>query len=295
MGEQCPYCGSTRWGRGPVRAELAYRRCRTCGSGYLPEEPIAFRDYYEAYAPDLVADLPPILARRYAAMLARLEAWAPRRTLLEVGCGNGHFLAVARDRGWEVRGVELSRAHVERARAMGLDVAYGDVAADALFAGERFGAVVMIEVLEHVPDPRGLLAACAARLDEDGVLFLTTPNFGSVTRRLLGSRWSVLSHEHVGLATPAGLRRALGGAGFSVLRLRTRSLYLGEYRRLLAGRGARRTTPLAAENAGLRDRIEESRLLSAAKAGVNVVLGASGLGESTECWARKVRNVAGGA
>lgn len=288
MIEKCPYCASSRSKQGPVAGACSYRHCLSCGSGYLGATPMEFRDYYGDYAPKLVENMPDVLLRRYTAMLARLEALAPQRRLLEVGCGNGHFLTVARSRGWDVRGVELSRAHVARAREAGLEVLHGDLVSDRLWEGERFGAAVMIEVLEHVPEPRSLLAGVAARLVPGGVTFLTTPNYGSVTRRLLAGRWSVLSHEHVALASPSGLRRAFSDTGHRALRIRSKSLYLGEYRKLFAPSGGGRSVPLAAENAALRDRIDESAVLSGAKALANVVLGATGLGEALEGWARKV-------
>ena len=287
MREQCPYCTSTRSTSGPERGGLAYRNCVDCGSGYVEEPPIEFRDYYVDYDPNLVADLPEILVRRYQGMLARLEALTPGRRMLEVGCGNGHFLSVARGRGWEVKGTELSRAHVGHAQARGLDVVYGDLVADPLWADRAFDVVVLIEVVEHVPEPRELLAACARRLDPGGVLFVTTPNYGSMTRRILGGGWSVLGVEHVALASQRGLRRALNEVGFDVIRLWSKSLFVGEYRRLLARDRGAPDVPLAAENAELRDRIEGSAILSLAKEGANAVLKLTGLGEAMECWARK--------
>lgn len=290
MGDGCPFCGSTRSRDGPQREGLRYAICRGCGSGYLVGESIDFRAYYEDYDPDLVLELPPVLARRYGTMLERIERIAPGRRLLEVGCGNGHFLAVAERRGWEVSGVELSRAHVDRARARGLDVVYGDLGDDALWSDHRFDALVAIEVLEHVPRPLDLLRAAADRLAPGGALFLTTPNFGSVTRRLLGAGWSVLDPEHVALASPAGLASALRRAGFTVVRMESRNLYLSEYRRLWSGRAvaAGDTTARAEATAELRDRIEGSALLRGAKAVANAALSLTGWGEGLECLARRV-------
>lgn len=288
MSGLCPWCLSERSAPGPTLPDVTYRECRSCGSGYVVEAPIAFRDYYEEYAPALVEELPPILEGRYHAMIEVLEGMVPSRTLLEVGCGNGHFMAVARARGWEAQGVELSRAHVDRARAAGLDVRYGDLVADRLLEEGRYGAVVMIEVVEHVPSPRTLLEGAARRLEPGGITFLTTPSYGSITRRLLGRRWSVLSHEHVALASPAGLRHAMEDTGHRVERLRSKSLFLSDYRRLLARPGSPPAAPLAAENAALRDRIEASPGLTVLKGAANALLGVTGLGEALECWARRV-------
>ena len=285
MRRTCPYCGSAKRRRGPARATLRYAECGHCGSGYVVSEPIDFRVYYQVYDPALVRAMPPILRVRYCEMIGAL-ATAPGRRMLEVGCGNGHFLSTARELGWQVCGTELSRAHAERARSQGLDVVYGDLVEEPLFPGRLFDAVVAMEVIEPLPEPARFLAVAADRLVPGGLVFLTTPNFGSVTRRLLGPQWSVLDEEHVALASPAGLALALGAAGFDIVRLRSKSLYVGEYRRALRGKGDGAGVPLAAENAELRDRIEDSRLLSSLKSVANAVLGATGLGEALECVAR---------
>lgn len=289
MRDTCPWCGSGARRPGPSAPGLPYLVCGACGSGYLEDPELEFDAYYEEYSPALVRTLPTVVARRYAAILGRMEALVPGRRLLEVGCGNGHFLRVARGRGWGVWGTELSRRHVEEARALGLDAVHGDLAREDLWPGRTFDAVVMIEVLEHVPDPTALLRAAAAKLEPGGVAYLTTPSFGSITRRLLGARWGVLDREHVALASPAGLRSALESTGFRVLRLRSRHLYLGEYRKLFARSEAVGGEPasLSSESAALRDRIEASRGLRWAKAVANGVLGVTGLGEALEAWARR--------
>ncbi len=284
----CPYCRGGAWRPGPERGPLRYRVCRACGSAWLAEDVLAYADYYDGYDPEQVREASPVLRDRYRAMLARVQERAPGRRLLEVGCGNGHFLVEARERGWTVAGLELSRSHVERARARGLDVRHG-ILEDGLFDAEPFHAVVAIEVLEHVPDPASFLAQCTRRLAPGGALFLTTPNFGSLTRRVVGAEWSVLGAEHVTLASPEGLRTALERAGHEVVELASRSLFLSEYRALLPGRRGGGAGPSRVEAAvALRDRIEESGPLRLAKAAVNRLLALTGVGESMECLSVRV-------
>lgn len=287
MRESCPYCGSTRARSGPARADYAYRVCGECGSGYHEQAATDLRAYYERYDPTLVLELPDILRRRYSDALAWIESLVTGRRLLEVGCGNGHFLEVAAHRGWSVKGIELSRAHVDRARSQGLDVVYGDLRDDVIPSDERFDVAVAIEVLEHLEHPRPFLDALGDRILPGGLVYITTPNFSSVTRRIVGERWSVLSHEHVALASPSGLRAALRAAGFETVHLKSKNLYLGEYRRAFLPRRDAPTVRLASENAALRDRIEESSVLRSAKSVANTLLGLTGLGESLECLARR--------
>jgi SAM-dependent methyltransferase len=95
------------------------------------------------------------------------------RGVLDLGCGTGGYAKVLADRGYEVRALDVNREYVERARALG-------VAAE-VYDGERLplpdGAVdtvVLLEVLEHLEDPRALLLE-ARRVARRNVL-ASTPN-----------------------------------------------------------------------------------------------------------------------
>jgi SAM-dependent methyltransferase len=89
-------------------------------------------------------------------LLDRLEPLRAEGRLLEVGCASGLLLKRARERGWTVTGVELSRDAVSQARALGLDVHPG-VLQDAGFSPGSFDVVFLGDVLEHVPDCRETL------------------------------------------------------------------------------------------------------------------------------------------
>jgi len=280
--------------------------CRACGSATLVEGAVTPGPYYEDYFPEAVREPSAVLRRRYEAILAGLERRVHGRRLLEVGFGAGHFLDVAASRGWITAGVELSRAQAEPARARGHRVRCGDLVANDLFGGERFDVAVAIEVLEHVEAPAALLTAIFARLHAGGMLYLTTPNFDGLSRRVLGGWWSVLGDEHLMLASAAGLRTALRRAGFTRVRVRSRNVNPVE---LVRGWRARRRfggapppppgAPEAPAAAGcsaadrvqastaVRDRIEASRVLTAAKHAANLVLGALDLGDALVARARR--------
>jgi 2-polyprenyl-3-methyl-5-hydroxy-6-metoxy-1,4-benzoquinol methylase len=79
--------------------------------------------------------------------------------LLDIGCGPGFFLDVARAHGWQVSGVEISTSAAEYARhAVGLPVVTGSIESVALPRGS-VDMVTMWDVLEHVPDPAGAFRA----------------------------------------------------------------------------------------------------------------------------------------
>ncbi|WP_395729157.1 class I SAM-dependent methyltransferase [Nakamurella sp.] len=117
---------------------------------------------------------------------------APGR-LLEIGSGYGLFLAAARDAGYSVRGVELSRTGVGVAREeLGLDVFAGQVA-DA--PTEPADVICFWDTLEHVPDPLAFLGEVRSRLAPGGWIALSVPYVSSVPARVLGARWWTLKPE----------------------------------------------------------------------------------------------------
>lgn len=120
---------------------------------------------------------------------AFIRRHAPHKgRLLDLGCGDGTVLWLAREDGWEVKGIELFPEHVRLVReTLGLDVDVSDITA---YRGvhEAWDCVVLTHVLEHLPDPVGALRKIHDLLKPGGVGVLEFPNidaFDAGLRRLL--------------------------------------------------------------------------------------------------------------
>jgi 2-polyprenyl-3-methyl-5-hydroxy-6-metoxy-1,4-benzoquinol methylase len=107
---------------------------------------------------------------RYASRFAAPGA----RKLLDVGSAHGWFLETARGR-FDVLGIEPDAIVGGRAAARGLPVR-GGYFPDALKADETFDVIVFNDVIEHIPDINGALAACSERLNAGGILILNLPS-----------------------------------------------------------------------------------------------------------------------
>lgn len=143
-----------------------------------------------------------------------------RRRLLDVGAATGFFLSMARARGWQAAGVELSDFAAGLARRKGLDVRTGALQ-DAGFEPESFDLVALWDVIEHVRDPAEEMRQVHALLSPGGLVVLTTPDASSWYARLLGARWHALvPPEHLHYFTRQSMALLLQKSGFELIEMR---------------------------------------------------------------------------
>jgi SAM-dependent methyltransferase len=148
----------------------------------------------------------------------RLPPGRPR--ILDVGCGEGEFLAEMQAVGWSVEGVEPSSEAVALAGARGVPVTRGTVTEMSLDPAS-LDAITFRLVLEHVRDPAAALHACRRALKPQGILWIATPNLDSEGHRIFREHWIHLQPpRHAVIYTPGSLRRLLAESSFEVLALR---------------------------------------------------------------------------
>ncbi|HIH04910.1 TPA: class I SAM-dependent methyltransferase [Candidatus Woesearchaeota archaeon] len=147
--------------------------------------------------------------------------------LLDVGCATGFFLEVAKERGWKVQGLELSRfAYGYAKRKRNLPV-INRTLEQANFREGTFDAVTIFDVIEHLPDPKRTVAEIHRVLRKGGIVAITTPDIGSLVARLLGKKWEEVRRvrEHIYFFSEETLRKMLESVGFEVLKVETAGRY----------------------------------------------------------------------
>jgi len=169
--------------------------------------------------------------RRLETLLAVLGRGASAVKLLDVGCSSGAFLMIARELGFEAEGVEISPEASDAARRAGFRVHTG-LLEEAGYPDASFDAIALVELLEHLREPRALLAECRRLLRPGGVVMATTPNGASWTARAMGAHWDVFSLQgmggHVSFFNPGSLRLLAEREGFEIAKLETRQVRLAE-------------------------------------------------------------------
>jgi SAM-dependent methyltransferase len=187
-------------------------RCCRCGLGITwprPDPTQLERFYEEGYYDERgmgESAAEPWLARA-AALIGLLPS--PPATVLDVGAGQGHFVASLRELGIAAEGLEpLLDGRRAASRIHGLTLL------EDWPGSSRFEAIALIHSLEHVPDPLATLRECERRLARDGHLLIELPHAGSVELLRARRRRFILSLPgHLHHFTPSNLELLLAKVG----------------------------------------------------------------------------------
>jgi SAM-dependent methyltransferase len=269
---RCIACSAEADGR--FRAGgVEIRACAGCGLAWRADFPEAAElaawygdDYLERWGidgPERLAQVRAMKETTYRALFRDILVHRSSGRLLDLGCAMGFLLGVARDLGFEVRGLDLNEAAIEVARGEFGDRVHAGPLDERAFPGERFDVVTLIDVLEHVPDPRSLLAAIRDRLDPQGIVAAVLPDAGSFARRILGRRWPHYNAEHLYYWSAPCLERFLAREGWRVRSLRRglRKTFTAHYLERYAHHLGRTLVPGLGALGGLRLRIPTGEML----------------------------------
>ncbi len=246
----CPLCGSRLV---TPAFNLPLVRCGACGlvfqnQGGVQEQ--VRKEFEVVYGnPE---DEQRVQLRRtplYEEFLARYHPVAQRNRLLDVGCGQGQFLILAREHGWEVMGTEVAQAAVQAARAAELPVRLGSLAT-AVLPESSFDVITLWNVLDFTSDPIEQVRVAKRILAPGGLLVARVGNltFQSAVYRAghLLRRWPRLAapfaKQHfvskVGFNART-LRQTLERAGFERIEITNSRPSCGDPYRTLGGGGDR--------------------------------------------------------
>jgi len=212
-------------------------RCSACGLGITCPQPSReeLEAFYSAESYDDNKTRVPFLANYFKSLhpwvrISKILSYFPGRTgrMLDIGCGRGWQLKYFRDRGWEAWGTELSgMASVFAREQLGLNIIIDDIK-NCHFEKEYFDVVSLWHVLEHLNDPKETLREVGRMIKDEGLLFISVPNFSSWQARIFKKNWFLIDvPKHLYHFTPENLEGILRIAGFRGVGQSTFSLEYG--------------------------------------------------------------------
>jgi SAM-dependent methyltransferase len=224
-----------------TKDDARYVRCNVCGLVY--ENPrltdAELKEFYSSksyfiQAPDAAGtsgyqnyyqQCTPALCAEYFSIVERFTSVQHGR-YCDVGSGPGGVMHHAKERGWDVFGVEISSWAVEEGRKAGLNIFEGTLMA-AAYPDNFFDAVSMFDVLEHLSSPKEYIEEIYRILKPGGVLVVETPNVDGFFSRYVYKQnaYLVKPRAHICLYAPRSAKRLFSPSGFSSVKITTFPYY----------------------------------------------------------------------
>ncbi|TGK13014.1 class I SAM-dependent methyltransferase [Leptospira fletcheri] len=222
--KECPTDGLCSWEPLYVSEfqdfHLQIRICKTCGfQAQFPRpkpEELYTEDYYTGKEGFTYRD--ERLTEKYDryvwfARLKNISRFKSSGNFLDVGCSFGGFLQCAREKGFSPFGVEISPYSSEVAKSRGIEVWTGQFL-EADLPENFFDVVTMIEVIEHLENPKAVFDKLARILKTNGLLVLQTANFEGWQAREAEAKYHYYLPGHVYYYSASLIHKILAKRGF---------------------------------------------------------------------------------
>lgn len=277
--ENCLICGSNLLQSLRRYHAIHLVQCGSCSfvfSQTIPSEK-ELVDLYSSYGRDDY--LSPVTIKRFHEILDRLEKFRKTNRMIDVGCGIGYFLEAAKERGWDVYGTEYTDEAVAICRSKGIKMQQGKLNASN-YESASFDVLISIEVIEHINNPSEEVEHFSRIVRPGGAVYLTTPNFNSISRLLLKEKWNVLSYpEHLCYYTPRTIQHLFSRHGFRKMKTETTGISISRIQSSVTHTPEQSVSPTSKDEA-LRKTLESNKLLMLLKSLANKMLTIFGTGDS---------------
>ncbi len=197
----CNLCGKKLARLIAVENDYQIVRCLSCGLNYLnprpkqvEQEAMIDSQQFQDMNDDVIVDMTEHLkGTRGLLLMAKhrmdiIENYSEVGSLLDVGCGIGHLVKVARDRGWKAIGVEPSADRAAFGRQT-FDIPIVESSLEDFSSSQTFQVISLFNVLSHLRNPLEALKNLVNNLDPDGIMVLRTGNKGEIATAEQAAMW----------------------------------------------------------------------------------------------------------
>ncbi len=239
--------------------------------------------FYSKYAYASDPWISPITIQRYHELLDAFEPYRLLNRIIDVGCGAGHFLQVAKERGWEVYGTEFSPAAIALCKSKGIEMFEGALTEETA-AQLEFDVVCSFEVIEHINNPNKDVQHIHRMLRTGGLHYITTPNFNALSRFILKADYNVIGYpEHLSYYTPKSLNFLLNKQGFKTLNCAAEGISISRIQKS-RNQSEIKLNSKTAPDEKLRERTERKLFWKLIKKVANWTFRISGTGVTLKGW-----------
>ncbi len=225
--ETAPFAEGFDYEYATASNRFTFRECLACGHLYLnprpsaSQLPVIYPSTYYAFAENQAGNSAVGYFRKiWESVKVKdfLKLIGPgRKKILDIGCGEGRFLSLLKQYGdpsWELVGLDLDKNAAELCRRKGFRCEVGRI--EDFSGSEKFDAVILFQLIEHVDKPREVLESMRSCLNPGGVLILETPNPAGLDFKFFKKSYWGHYHfpRHWHLFTPSRMERLLSETGY---------------------------------------------------------------------------------
>src|ERR1035437_943939 len=195
--------------------------CNKCGFVFAIKNPTyqELMDEYAKYPRSNV--ISEITIKRYDTLLKLFEKYRDNNNIIDVGAGDGHFIARARMYNWNSYATEFDDSAVQLCKQKDVIVHQGKLDIKN-YEKEFFDVIFSSEVIEHINNPIEEIKNFHKILRKGGLVFITTPNLNSISHKILKNKWSVFCYpEHLCYYNPKTLEKLFKDNGFKKIVIQT--------------------------------------------------------------------------
>ncbi|MGC4022134.1 MAG: class I SAM-dependent methyltransferase [Cyclobacteriaceae bacterium] len=281
--DNCLLCGSSK-----LRTMAGYEKdylcqCNSCGFVFCqvkPSEEVLNKHYSQYPRARTIGE---ITLKRYDSLLDSFEPYRKNNNMIDVGCGDGHFLDSAKKRGWNVFGTEFTQEAIDVCEEKGIRMTKGPLLEQQYSSG-TFDVVTSFEVIEHINTPQNEAKIFNTILRPGGIAYITTPNFNSISRNILGPKWNVIEYpEHLSYYTPRTLTQLFEQNNFEKIEISTTGISLDRFR----NSGSNQGNASVGADEQLRQRAESKVVFRLLKSIVNHTLNLTSKGDALKALFKK--------
>lgn len=287
----CRFCNSYKIKLSFKKEDIYIFRCLNCKIVFLGNnlDDKCIRDLYGYYGSDVFLDSTSSITKlRYEKLLDNFERHREKNAIIDIGCGAGYFMVSAAIRGWHVDGTEISEEAIKLVEKKGQRVICGDITSLEL-EKDKYDVATLFEFIEHTAEPENTIRRVKYIVRPGGLIYITTPNYNSITRRLLGNRWGIFHKEHFFYFTTKNLTDLLNKYDFKVKKAETKNLSLREVLKIFRISKPVDDAEICERQEYLRDLTDKRIVFSVLKKFINIILNMFRIGDTIYILAERQR------
>jgi 2-polyprenyl-3-methyl-5-hydroxy-6-metoxy-1,4-benzoquinol methylase len=284
--EVCLVCGNVNLKPITLFKKDYLVKCADCGFVFCSRIPmqVELNEAYNKYGRNDY--LSPITIIRYNELLDKMEEYRKTNRLIDVGCGIGYFLEIAKQRGWEVFGTEYTDNAVEICRNKGINMQQG-VLDSKNYEPRYFDIITSFEVMEHINNPNSEAENFRKILRQGGLLYVTTPNFNGFSRHIVKENWNIVHYpEHLSYYTPKTISYLMKLHGFKAKKILTTGISITRIKTSMKLSNQKFISP-SSDDERIRNMFERNSIMRFIKKSINGVLSSIGKGDSMKAFFEK--------